>query len=574
MLARLKITMGIRLLLVLGVLSLLALSGGGLWTLRSQMLEERQAELRKIMDSTLSAARAATMKAGGPANEAGRKTFFEVLQTVRFGKEEEQNYIWAYDYDGVARAHIDSEKLGQNRLNVVYSNGVKQVQEYIRIAKSPEGAGFVKYPMEKGPGGPLTPKLSFIQNVPEIGALVGVGVYIDDVDADIYHELFREGAILAGVLATLGAAGLLIGRTLLALTREMEHQLAAATALQSDMLPSAEQLAHIEGRCPLDLSSYYKPRDGIGGDIWGTEVIGSQRIMIYIADFTGHGVSAALNTARFHSFVHMELKSTDQPAWLLRNLNNRLHAVLPDGQFATMFCAVINFHAKTIEYASAGAPPQLYRESSQDPFKVISQPGLPLGVLPDVGYESKTVAFSAGGCLVLYTDGLIETPKPPRSLYTIESLAELLNKSNQATSLQLCHHLLSQFSIPAIKADDDITLVIAKHTGGVMELFGDYESDGCALLASSESTKTTQDCERKTLTVASRTPGEVHPPAEGQNWKLRRETLAPALPPTAEMAGPSHYRKRLRPAMKRLGKRRSSTPVFFENSHLEAKSSL
>ena len=496
MLARLKITMGIRLLLGLGVLSLLALSGGGLWTLRSQMLKDRETELRKLMDSTLSTARAAMMKAGGPKSEAGRKTFFEVLQSARFGKKEEENYFWAYDYDGVARAHIDPEKLGQNRLNVVYSNRVKQVQEYIRIAKSPEGAGFATYPMEKGPGGPLTPKISFIQNVPEIGALVGVGAYIDDVDADICRELLFEVAILAAVLVTLGAAGFFLGRTLLALTREMEHQLAAATALQSDMLPSAEQLAHIQGRCPLDLSSYYKPRDGIGGDFWGTEVIGPQRIMIFIADFTGHGVSAALNTARFHSFVHMELKSTNNPAWLLRNLNNRLHAVMPADQFATMFCAVINFHMHTIEYASAGAPPQLYRKSSEAPFKVISQPGLPLGVLPDVAYESQTVAFCAGGSLVLYTDGLVETPKPPRSLYTTESLMELLNKTGQATSLQMCHRLLGRFSRPTIKADDDVTLIIAKHTGGVMEPFNCYKSEGHALLASS---KTTQDCE---LTIA------------------------------------------------------------------------
>ena len=138
MLSRPNITMGIRLLLALGALSLLALSGGGLWRLRSQMLEDRQAELRKLLDLTLSVARAGMLKAGGPASEAGRKAFFEVLQSARFGRDKEQNYIWAYDYDGVAKAHIDPRKLGQNRLNVVYANGVQQVKEYIRIAKSPK----------------------------------------------------------------------------------------------------------------------------------------------------------------------------------------------------------------------------------------------------------------------------------------------------------------------------------------------------------------------------------------------------------------------------------------------------
>jgi hypothetical protein len=473
MLARLRITIGIRLLLALGALSLLASSGIGLWTMRSYMLESRKAELRKLMDSNLSVARAAMMKAGGPTSEAGRKTFFEILQTARFGEEREQNYIFSYEYDDVARAHIDPKRVERNRLNEVNANDAQQAQEFLRIAKSSEGSGFLEYPIEKAPGGPLTPKLSLIQNVPEIGALVGVGAYIDDVNADINRALSKEGVMLAAVLATLGAAGFLIGRTLLFVTSEMDHQLAAAMALQNDMLPSSEQLTQIQGHCPLDLSSYYKPRDGVGGDIWGTEIISPQCIMIYIADFTGHGVSAALNTTRFHSFVHVELANTDKPGWLLSRLNSRLHAVLPTGQFATMFCAIIDFNMQTIEYASAGAPPQLYRKSSEDPFEVISQPSLPLGILSDMAYESQSVAFRPGGALILYTDGLVETPKPPRSLHTTESLIELLNKTNGATSLELCHLILGPFSKSTVKPDDDVTLVVVKHTSGDIDLLFD-----------------------------------------------------------------------------------------------------
>jgi sigma-B regulation protein RsbU (phosphoserine phosphatase) len=190
----------------------------------------------------------------------------------------------------------------------------------------------------------------------------------------------------------------------------------------------------------------------------------------------------------------MELQSTDKPALLLRRLNNRLHAVLPLGQFATMFCAMIDFNTQTIEYVSAGAPPQLYRKSPEDLFEVISQPGLPLGILPDVAYESRTVTFCPGAGLVLYTDGLVETPKPPRSLYTTDSLKELLNQTSQVTSLQLCQSLLGGLAKAAIEADDDITLVVAKFTGGVMESFNDHEICGPALkvLASSNSVMATK----------------------------------------------------------------------------------
>ena len=98
---------------------------------------------------------------------------------------------------------------------------------------------------------------------------------------------------------------------------ELDEQLASAIALQNDMLPSPARLAQIQAHCPLDLSSYYNQRDGIGGDIWGIDVTGPQRVMMYVVDFTGHGVAAALNAARFHSFAHMMWQRTGRPESLL-----------------------------------------------------------------------------------------------------------------------------------------------------------------------------------------------------------------------------------------------------------------
>ncbi len=258
---------------------------------------------------------------------------------------------------------------------------------------------------------------------------------------------------------------------------ELDDQLTHAIALQNGMLPSAALLAQIQAHCPLELSSFYKARDGIGGDIWGIEHVGPQCIMIYVADFIGHGVAAALNTARFHSFVHIFSQRTAKPGSLLRRLNRRLHEVLPVSQFATMFCAMIDFKAQIIEYASAGAPPQLYRRSREDPFEIISQPSLPLGIVHDVAYESETVPFLPGGVLVLYTDGLVETPKPPRNYLTTESMREHLNKTGHSkNSYEMRESLVSEvFPEPALKADDDITLIIAQHTVMAMEPIVDYE---------------------------------------------------------------------------------------------------
>jgi Stage II sporulation protein E (SpoIIE) len=128
--------------------------------------------------------------------------------------------------------------------------------------------------------------------------------------------------------------------------------------------------------------------------------------------------------------------------------------VLPTGQFATMFCAMIDFAMQKIEYASAGAPPQLYRASPLHPFEVISQSSLPLGIVPNAVYESKAIPFCAGGLLILYTDGLVETPEPPQSILTTNRLRELLEKAERNKSAhQLCQSVVGHlFSEPTTRA--------------------------------------------------------------------------------------------------------------------------
>jgi sigma-B regulation protein RsbU (phosphoserine phosphatase) len=160
---------------------------------------------------------------------------------------------------------------------------------------------------------------------------------------------------------------------------------------------------------------------------------------------------------------------------MLRRLNERLHEVLPVGQFATMFCATLDFTAQTMEYASAGAPAQLYRRSSLEPFKLLERPSLPLGIMRNTVFESETVPFEPGGTL-LYTDGLTETPRPPHPTFTSDSLKRFLNAFPGGSALEISNKVTNAlFFNPSIEADDDLTLIVAKHTGEGTDPSLDYE---------------------------------------------------------------------------------------------------
>ena len=209
MLARLKITTRINLTLLLAVLGIVMVAVIGFSIMRAQMMDERRGQLRNLLDLTLSIARADMMAAGGPTSEAGKKAFFSVLRSTRFGDEKQANYIFAFDYDGVATAMNDPSKLGNNLTGIADANGVKFVKEFINIARGPSGTGFIEYLYQKGVGGPITSKISLVQNIPEIGGLAGVGVYLDDLDQTFFHRLFMElwhskKVLLIGLFITAG----------------------------------------------------------------------------------------------------------------------------------------------------------------------------------------------------------------------------------------------------------------------------------------------------------------------------------------------------------------------------------
>ncbi len=93
------------------------------------------------------------------------------------------------------------------------------------------------------------------------------------------------------------------------------------------------------------------------------------------------------------------------------------------------------------------------------------KPGLPLGIVQDAEFDGETVPFEPGGTLALFTDGLIETPRLPDPIHTPDFLRELLN-AHSGSAAEVSHKITdSLFFKPSIEVEDDLTLIVARHTG-------------------------------------------------------------------------------------------------------------
>jgi phosphoserine phosphatase RsbU/P len=244
--------------------------------------------------------------------------------------------------------------------------------------------------------------------------------------------------------------------------RHMSQELDQARAMQESLLPADEAMRRLEARFPIALASYYEASIGLGGDIWDIREVDDNRLMVFSADFSGHGVGAALNTFRLHSFILGGSLPTDDAASWLSGLNRFLCDVLPVGQFATMFCGIIDFSASTLQYASAAAPWQMVRDGQANRgFEIIADPGFPLGLSRDATYENHVRRFGPDSVLFLYSDALIETPDMLNPVFSIERLRAFLDaRWDTTTPVAIQRALLDELNrVAPDKPSDDLTMV-------------------------------------------------------------------------------------------------------------------
>ena len=190
--------------------------------------------------------------------------------------------------------------------------------------------------------------------------------------------------------------------------KQIDEELRGAQKVQTDMLPSEQTLKNFQKKYGLQIAHFFAPSSKLGGDFWQLFPISSTRAAVYLCDFSGHGVAAALNTVRLHTLITQMNKGIGGPAAFLQKLNDQLYGLLPRGHFATFFCAVIDIEKQTLSYSGAGAPAPLL--CSCGDICALKTKGMPLGIVRRPVYDEVTVPFKPGDNLLMFSDAFTESP--------------------------------------------------------------------------------------------------------------------------------------------------------------------
>ncbi|WP_299443421.1 SpoIIE family protein phosphatase [uncultured Rhodospira sp.] len=188
----------------------------------------------------------------------------------------------------------------------------------------------------------------------------------------------------------------------------LDEDLGAAHRMQQDLLPEPGTISALEERHAVRLGSHFESSSELGGDLYGLHPIDAHRFALWMVDFAGHGISAALNTFRLHTLL------TEFPEWMrhpgeyLSLLGARLSTLLPTGQYATALYGVVDTQAHQLRYAAAASPPPLIADTATGAVSWGDGSGVPLGVDADALYETRTVPFPPGHMVFLYSDAMLE----------------------------------------------------------------------------------------------------------------------------------------------------------------------
>jgi serine phosphatase RsbU (regulator of sigma subunit) len=190
------------------------------------------------------------------------------------------------------------------------------------------------------------------------------------------------------------------------------------------------------------------------------------RVGVVVGDATGKGIPAALVSEATSNMLRAVAQAfgSSSPGEVLERVNQTLLARIPPNMFVTCFYAILNPMSGHLSYANAGHDLPYLRHHNGEAEELRAR-GMPLGLMPGMGYEEKETTLHSGEAGLLYSDGLVEAHDPEGEMFGFPRLRALVADHGEEGSLG--NFLLEQlysFVGEGWEQEDDITLLTLRRT--------------------------------------------------------------------------------------------------------------
>lgn len=255
-----------------------------------------------------------------------------------------------------------------------------------------------------------------------------------------------------------------------AIYQSIDRDLAAAARLQKALIPEPQTYCG-----PVRIGRIYKPAHHVGGDLIGFFKLSDSRIAAYAIDVSGHGVSSALMTARLSNFFNPQHLDENiairrlpngeyiprDPAAITAELNNRLQDEADNDQYFTMIFADINLDSGLTRFCQAGQPhPAIVRRNGEIEFAGTG--GAPVGLIPNMEYETSVIKLGPGDRMMMYSDGITECEDADGNMLEEEGLRDYLTRHRGYDEHEVLQRVMQDLTVfnGSEQFDDDISALM------------------------------------------------------------------------------------------------------------------
>lgn len=248
------------------------------------------------------------------------------------------------------------------------------------------------------------------------------------------------------------AAGLDQSLVAIAQKEVLEKELEIARDLQQSLLPA--DMPALES---VDFATLFEPSAAIGGDYFDILQIDEDRLVVVIADVSGHGLPTGLRMAMLKAALVILVQEGKPPEEIFRRLSAMVRGERERHFFVTSTLAVINTRTGEMELTNAGhTPTYLLRQGE---VAEIALTGHPLGALGD-SYGHQTIQLTDSDIVIWLSDGIIEAADDNGEPFGYERLRSSL-EGEAASASEVRDRLLTaaEAHTGGRPAEDDKTLV-------------------------------------------------------------------------------------------------------------------
>lgn len=216
--------------------------------------------------------------------------------------------------------------------------------------------------------------------------------------------LQRASLLVAGLILLFGVAAIVADVVRTHTQAALERERTVADTLQRAFLSGWDILPYLRVG-----TAYVSSTRGaaVGGDLFDVHRIDEHRSALLVADVSGKGLQAAVETAQVKYSIRTFAEEYDDPGTILGRFNlSFLKASADPGAFISIFVGLLDEREMTLRYASAGHGPAYLRRGPQ--IEQLPVTGPLVGLMSTDEFQTRELPLEPGDLLVLATDGLTE----------------------------------------------------------------------------------------------------------------------------------------------------------------------